>query len=82
MPNVTYYVVTAFVRGEDGELNAEPAMEAPSSTAAVSRARAMAARKAGVIAFSRTGDPEAGEFSDAVVLFRHGEVPESVFDPE
>jgi hypothetical protein len=82
MPNVTYYVFAAFVRGEDGELVAEPPVEMPSSTAAVSRARSMAASKAGVIAFSRTGDPEVGEFADAVVLFRAGEVPESVFDRE
>ena len=78
--NITYYVLAAFVRGEDGELTAEPPVEMPSSTAAVSRARGMAATKAGVIAFSRTGDPEAGEFADAVVLFRAGEVPDTVFD--
>ena len=29
-----------------------------------------------VIAFSRTGDPEAGEFSDAVVLYRAADVPD------
>ena len=34
------------------------------------------ANKAGAIAFSRTGDPDLGDFADAVVLFRDGEVLE------
>jgi hypothetical protein len=35
-----------------------------------------------VIAFARTGDPDIGEFADAVVLFKAGEVPDNVFDVE
>jgi hypothetical protein len=45
----------------------------------VARARAFAVTKAGAIALSRTGDPNIGEFADAVVLFKAGEVPEDVF---
>jgi hypothetical protein len=33
-------------------------------------------------AFARTGDPDIGEFADAVVLFKAGEVPDNVFDVE
>jgi hypothetical protein len=33
---------------------------------------------AGAIAFSRTGDPDVGEFADAVVLFQAGEVPDEL----
>lgn len=44
-------------------------MESQSSTQAVSRARMLAVTKAGAVAFSRTGDPDIGEFADAVVLF-------------
>ena len=29
----------------------------------------------GAVAFSRTGDPAIGEFSDAVVLWQFGDVP-------
>jgi len=76
MPNITYYVVTAFVRDVEGELVAEPPIEMPSSAAAVSRARLLSVTKNGTIAFSRTGDPETGEFADAVVLFKAGEVPD------
>ena len=38
------------------------------------RARALALEHAGVLAFSRTGDPATGEFQDAVILVRFGEV--------
>ena len=84
MPNITYYVVLTFVRNEegDGELIAEAPVQMPSATAAMSRARSLAVTKAGVLAFARTGDPKVGEFADAVVLFKAGEVPEDVFNVE
>lgn len=84
MPIVTYYVVLSFVRNEEGEgeLIADAPAQMPSATAATSRARSLASSKAGVIAFGRTGDPESGEFADAVVLFKAGEIPEDVFAAE
>ncbi len=30
---------------------------------------------AGTVAFSRTGDPEVGDFADAVIISQFGEVP-------
>ena len=75
MGNVTYYVAMGFERDEEGELVALDPVESHSSSAAISRARSLAATKAGAIAFSRTGDPEIGEFADAVVLWKSGEVP-------
>jgi hypothetical protein len=80
MANVTYHVVMSFIRNEDGELVADPPIEMPSASAAISRTRSLSATKAGAIAFSRSGDPMLGEFADAVVLFKAGEVPEDVFD--
>jgi hypothetical protein len=77
MANITYYVVLPFVRAEDG-LAAEQAVEAPSRAAAISRARVAAQSKAGAIAFARTGDPARGEFKDAEVLAKFGEVPEDL----
>jgi len=79
--SITYYVVLTFVRNEegDGELVAEAPVQMPGASAATSRARSLAGGKAEVIAFARTGDPEVGEFADAVVLFKAGEVPEDVF---
>ena len=58
-----------FERDEAGDIVALEPMESQSSSAAVARARSLAATKAGAIAFSRTGDPNIGEFADAVVLF-------------
>ena len=75
MASVTYYVAMGFERDPEGELIAMEPMEAQSSTQAISRARSLAASKAGAIAFSRTGDPEIGEFNDAVILFTAGDVP-------
>jgi hypothetical protein len=75
---VTYYVAMAFRRDEEGELVALEPVEARSSSAAVSRARSLAATEAGAVAFSRTGDPDIGEFAEAVVLYRQGEVPDEI----
>lgn len=75
MASVTYYAVLPFVRDEDGNLCADEAVECQSSTGAASRARALGTMKAGAVAFSRTGDPEVGEWADAVVLMRVGETP-------
>ena len=75
---VTYYVAMAFRRDEEGELVALEPVEARSSSAAVSRARSLAAQEAGAVAFSRTGDPDIGEFAEAVVLYREGEVPDEI----
>jgi hypothetical protein len=77
MPTVTYYVVLPFTKTEDGLL-AEDAIEVPSATAAVSRARAIAMSKAGAVAFARSGDPAVGEFSDAEVLAKFGDVPDDL----
>jgi hypothetical protein len=77
MGTVTYYVAIGFERDEEGDLVAMEPMEARSSAAAVARARTLSASKAGAIAFSRTGDPDIGEFQDAVVLFTAGDVPDA-----
>jgi hypothetical protein len=76
MSTVTYYVAMGFERDEEGELVAMEPMEARSASAAIARARSLGNSKAGAIAFSRTGDPNLGDFADAVVLFSIGEVPD------
>ena len=75
MSNVTYYVAMGFERDETGELVAMDPVECHSSAQAASRARSLAASKAGAIAFSRTGDPMLGDFADATVLWQGGDVP-------
>ena len=76
MGSVTYYVAMGFERDESGDLVAVEPTKSRTSTAAVAQTRSLAAKMAGAIAFARTGDPELGEFADAVVLFRQGDVSE------
>jgi hypothetical protein len=68
-------VALPFIRTDDGELVAGEAQERQTAGAAV-RAERLAITAAGAVAFSRTGDPASGEFEDAVVIKRFGEVPD------
>lgn len=72
-----YYVALPFTPIEGG-LAPGQAVECPSGAAAVRRAQAMASNEdnAGAVAFSRNGDPNIGEFDDAVILKTFGQVPE------
>ncbi len=76
---VTYYVALPFVRTEDGSAPGA-AQECQSEAAAIRRAEGMSREpvNVGAVAFKRAGDPNVGEFSDAVVLKRFGEVPEDL----
>lgn len=73
MSAVTYYVALPFKRDEDGEILADIPRECPSPLSAIQVARRLASNGVGAIAFSRSGDPATGEFSDAVVLQAFGE---------
>jgi hypothetical protein len=72
--NDTYYVVVPFDQNAQGELEAGKAREAINAVLAERLARALAHEHAGAIAFSRSGDPETGEFQDPVVLATFGDV--------
>jgi hypothetical protein len=76
---ITYYVALPFIRTEDGAAPGE-AQECQSEAAAIRRAEGMSRdpANAGAVAFKRAGDPNVGEFSDAVVLKKFGEVPEDL----
>jgi hypothetical protein len=75
--SLTYYVALPFVRSDDGTAPGQ-AMECQSEGHALSRAGAMSRdpANASAIAFKRSGDPLLGDFSDAIVIKRFGEVPE------
>jgi len=75
MAAVTYYVALPFSRGEDGDLAPGEARECQSSSLALREAARMACAFAGAVAYSRTGDPMAGEFDDARILKVFGETP-------
>lgn len=79
MADVTYYVALPFITADDGVAPGE-AIECQSAHAAIRKAEqlAAAAGNAGAVAFSRSGDPNVGEFSDAVLLKAFGAVPDDL----
>jgi hypothetical protein len=68
-------VMMAFDRDAEGELRPafEP-QEMPSEGRAISAAKALVGRHAGVIAWSREAQPDIGEYGPPHELFRHGDV--------
>ena len=75
MTSFTYYAVLPFDRNEHGELCPGEAVECRSVQGAVAQARLLAAEVVGAVAFSRTGDVDVGEYADAVIITRFGDVP-------
>lgn len=77
---VTYFVVIGFQLGKGGVLMADEPKEIHGGpdrcTAAAKR---LAESRAGVVAFSRTGDPKLGDWDDAVILWQSGVVPDELF---
>lgn len=72
--SVTYHVVLPFDRNAEGDLVPGEAKEAPNGDIARRRAQALAISHAGVLAFSRTGNIDSGDFEDAVITAAFGEV--------
>ncbi|WP_407123463.1 hypothetical protein [Bradyrhizobium sp. STM 3561] len=79
MSEVTYYVALPFVLADDG-LAAGEAVECFNPNSAVMKAEVLARKPGhvGAIAFSRTGDPSSGDFSDAKLIRKFGEVPDDL----
>jgi hypothetical protein len=80
MSDVTYYVALPFTTDEEGSVIAGAAEECQTSSSALRRAETMAriAGHIGAVAFSRSGDPLTGEFGDAKLLRKFGNVPEDL----
>jgi hypothetical protein len=79
MAEVTYYVALPFVASDDGIVAGEPT-ECFNPVAVVMRAEALSRKEGhvGAVAFSRTGDPAIGDFSDARVIRKFGDVPDDL----
>ena len=73
---VTYYVALPFMDSEEIPVPGQ-AVECQSHGCAISAARSLSTKEGnvGALAFSRTGNPELGEFTDATVLKTFGLVP-------
>jgi hypothetical protein len=80
MADVTYYVALPFAQDDAGSPVAGAAEECQSSSGALRRAETLskAAGYVGAVAFSRTGDPLMGEFGDARLLRKFGNVPDDL----
>jgi hypothetical protein len=80
MADVTYYVAMPFRQDETDAPVAGAAEECQSPTTALRRAEILSRTPGhiGAVAFSRRGDPVAGEFGDAKVLRTFGAVPEDL----
>jgi hypothetical protein len=71
---ITYHVVVAFARDDEGNLVPLEPAEAPNAESARRRAQSAAATHAGALAFSRTGDPNTGDFDEAKLTASFGDV--------
>jgi hypothetical protein len=78
MPKVTYFAVLPFSRDADGDFLAESAIDVRSAAEARTTAARMGVADRGAVAFSKTGDPQLGEWDDAVILGRYGDVPDDL----
>ncbi len=78
--SVTYFVALPFARLEDESLAPGQPAECQSEYAAIRRAEGLSrtSGNVGAIAFKRTGDPSTGDFSDAVILKKFGDVPDDL----
>ena len=72
---VTHYVVQSF-RKIGKKLIAEEPKVVKDERDCLRVAEQTAMRRPAVIAFSRTGDLDTGDFDDPVIMARHGNVPE------
>jgi hypothetical protein len=79
MTDVTYFVALPFIAADDG-VAPDEAVECFNPNAAVMRAESLSRKPGhvGAVAFSRTGVPATGDFDDAKVIRKFGEVPEDL----
>lgn len=76
MSKTTYFVVLPFETSKRGRVVAGQAQQAQTEHHAIRMAERLAAQKGGAVAFSRAGDLEAGDFDEAVILGKFGDVPD------
>ena len=79
MANTTYFVALPFVDSDEGPMPTD-AVECQSAAIARSTASTLSrnSKYVGAIAFERTGDPDEGDFADAIVLARYGDTPDDL----
>ncbi|MGV8833274.1 MAG: hypothetical protein ACOH2N_14970 [Devosia sp.] len=73
---ITHFVVQTFRKGKRGKIEAEEPKIARDENNALVMAERLALSRHAVIAFSRTGDLDTGDFDDPVILAKFGDVPD------
>jgi hypothetical protein len=80
MARETLYLVQAFRDGKGKRLTADPPVRCRSFEVARQRAENLAPARAGVVAFSTSGDAELGEYDEEpTIIFKAGRLP-AAFD--
>lgn len=76
MARETIYLVQAFGADKGKRLKAEAPIRCKSSQAARGMAERLAPIKAGVVAFSTSGDADLGDYDDEpTIIFKAGQLP-------
>lgn len=77
---VTYFVVQTFQKGRKGILVADQPKQARDQNHCEILAERMSRSAAAVVAFSRRGEPETGDWEDAIILAQYGQVPDELME--
>jgi len=76
MARETLYLVQAFKSGKGTRLTADTPVQCRSLEVARKRAEALVPNRAGVVAFSTSGDAELGDYDDEpTIIFKAGRLP-------
>jgi acetylglutamate kinase len=75
MPTLTRYMVQAYKRGEGGDLIADEPLKFHCPIEARERLDDLAGKRAGVVAYSWTGDMRTGETGKISLLSQSGSLP-------
>jgi len=76
MARETVYLVQAYTQGKRTRLNADTPVRCKSPETALRTAERLSMSKAGVVAFSTSGDADLGEYDDEpVIFFKTGRLP-------
>ena len=76
MARETIYLVQAFKAGKGGRLDAGTPIRCKSADIAYRTGTRLASTKAGVVAFSTSGDAELGDYDEEpTIIFKAGRLP-------
>jgi hypothetical protein len=81
MARETLFLVQAFQSGKGARLTADPPVRCRTSEIARKRAEDLVPLRAGVVAFSTSGDADLGDYDDVpTIIFKAGRLPSSFED--